>query len=357
MSLLPPPLHALTKYRQFIIYDINTKLPIDYRTGKPSDAHNPEMWLDYMTCSGYVHGHYGLGFVFTENDPFFFLDIDKCLVNGQWSELALELLGSFNGAGVEVSKSGKGLHIIAQGNCPPHSCKNVQLGIELYTEGRYCALTGLNALGDAGTDHTGALGHLVQTYFPDKGGNIENSDWTNEPVEEWNGIEDDDQLIERARASKSAQSVFRKKATFDDLWQADPDVLGDFFPSQSGSPYDASSADAALAQHLAFWTGKNCERMRTIMLKSGLYREKWERSDYLPRTILRATATQKDVYRVEPKSTNVALEPQDVTLMDAPGEMRAGVQYMHIGAQIEHFKGCVYVLNIHRYDRDWETSF
>ena len=67
--------------------------------------------------------------------------------------------------------------------------------------------------------------------------------------------------------------------------------------------YDSSSADAALAQHLAFWTGKDCARIDSLMRRSALARDKWEREDYLPRTILGAVGRQFEVL------TDKALEP------------------------------------------------
>ena len=54
----------------------------------------------------------GIGFVFTDNDPFFFLDIDKAFKNGEWSLLATTLLSVFTPACYyETSISGTGCHI------------------------------------------------------------------------------------------------------------------------------------------------------------------------------------------------------------------------------------------------------
>lgn len=93
--------------------------------------------------------------------------------------------------------------------------------------------------------------------------------WTSSPCPEWVGPEDDDELIRRASRSP----------TFKGLWNAD---YGAICQAHSG---DASSADAALASHLAFWTGRNCERVLRLMRRSALVRSKWVRVDYLNRTI------------------------------------------------------------------------
>src|SRR5574344_502509 len=67
--------------------------------------------------------------------------------------------------------------------------------------------------------------------------------------------------------------------------------------TQIENTYDSSMADAGLAQHLAYWTGNNCDRIFTLMWRSGLVREKWQREDYLQRTILRAVALQDKFYQ------------------------------------------------------------
>jgi len=123
--------------------------------------------------------------------------------------------------------------------------------------------------------------------------------WTEEPCSEWRGPVDDDALISRALASKSAASAFGNRASFADLWHADPVALCRAYPAsdrRDGLPYDASSADAALAQSLAWWTGRDCERIRRLMERSALNRDKWTREDYLPRTVLGAVARQFEVF-------------------------------------------------------------
>lgn len=123
--------------------------------------------------------------------------------------------------------------------------------------------------------------------------------WTEEPCAEWRGPADDEELLRRAMRSQSSAAAFGGRASFADLWQADPVALTKAYPAGGrgdGTPYDASSADAALAQHLAFWTGKDCERIKRLMDRSALARDKWNREDYLPRTILGAVARQFEVF-------------------------------------------------------------
>jgi primase-polymerase (primpol)-like protein len=121
------------------------------------------------------------------------------------------------------------------------------------------------------------------------------AEWTSGPVPEWRGPVDDSELIRRALRSQSSAAAFGGRASFADLWTGNVEALSRAYPD-AVRPYDASSADAALAAHLAFWTGANCERIDRLMRQSALARDKWEREDYLPRTILAAAGRQEAVF-------------------------------------------------------------
>ena len=147
---------ARAPVRQYIVWGpfprdgAVAKLPIDHRTGTIANAHDPAIWTDHDSAAAAAArfgAEYGVGFVLTEADPYWFLDIDHALVDCVWSPLAAELCAALAGCYVEVSYSGTGLHIIGRGEVPPHSTKNTALGLELYTSGRFCALTGTHARG------------------------------------------------------------------------------------------------------------------------------------------------------------------------------------------------------------------
>src|SRR5277367_4374844 len=126
MEFLPQAFEALRSYPQFIVYLLTPskarsgktdKLPADYITGRVVNAHDTSVWTNAETAIAAIKRlgeGYGVGFVFTENDPFWFLDIDDCLDQSgtAWSPLALSLLSAFPGAAVEISSSRRGLHII-----------------------------------------------------------------------------------------------------------------------------------------------------------------------------------------------------------------------------------------------------
>jgi len=359
MNALPDALAAMGAYRQFIVYVAQPsrtrpgktdKFPCDFRNGQVVSAHDPAYWTDSATAIAAATnfgGAYGIGFVFTEADPFWFFDLDDCLqADNQWSALAVGMCGAFAGCAMEVSQSGRGLHIFGTGRPPLHGCKNIPLGLEFYHSGRFVALTGINASGNCATDATALLPALVAQYFPPDDAALSSMGWTTEPDQEWRGPTDDDDLIRRALMSRSSASAFGERASFADLWAANIEVLAKCYPDPIRA-YDASGADAALAQHLAFWTGKDCARMQRIMQKSALARDKWEREDYLPRTILGATGRQFDVL-TDKLPEPVAAMPASVTHEPPKPKMITGGTFANNDQQLDIFAGCVYVQDSHR---------
>ncbi len=314
---LAGPLAGMAAYRQFIIYKLvpsarpgkMDKLPCDL-SGNVVSAHDSKHWMDAETALAIAETYgegWGVGFVFTEQDPFWFLDMDGSISGGQWSPLSLGLFQFLPGCAAEISGSYQGGHIFGRGVPPLHGCKNIPLGLEFYHTGRFVALTGIGAAGDCNTDMTHILPALVTAYFPaDASAGVE-AEWTEGPVPEWQGPADDAELIRRAMRP-TANSAFGGKASFGDLWLATESVLAVSYPDANGRAYDA-----ALAQHLAFWTGKDCARIERMMRASKLARDKYDREDYLPRTILGAVARQESVLGDRPAASTPGLILTPVT--------------------------------------------
>jgi len=352
-----PAYAALRQYRQFIVYELvwnpaknkNDKFPIHPTTLMRHDAHNSAIWLDASSAAAIAEAYgerYGVGFVFTAADPFFFVDIDSALVAGQWSPRAQELCTLFNGALMEVSQSRTGMHIIGAGQCSEHGKVNSAERLEFYTELRFCALTGSSCVGDAATRHDAALAHITQYLFPPPL-ELRDGEWTTAPREDWRGPTDDDELIRWARKSQSARAAFGNGASFADLFDGNAEALARAFPPNSpDQPYNASQADAALASHLMFWTGHDCERVERIMRKSALKRDKWdERDDYLRnRTIMGAFRSHNgEVLQAEPTAPSGAVPTLE------RGGMVSGNTFLSPEEQLKvHFKGCIYIADQHR---------
>jgi hypothetical protein len=382
MQQLPLALAPLSAYRQFIAYRVEPstkrpgktdKFPLNIQTGWKHDPTDPTIHVDFATAAAWVATKglgYGVGFVFTENDPYYFLDIDGAYAEpGGWNELSSKLCSQFDGAAVEVSQSGTGLHIIGRyaGTEPVHACKppaSMHLDIELYTDGRFCALTGVHARGSVDHDSTPALYRVITEYFPaSRSAALSDDWWSTEPVAEWVGPADDEELLARAMRSQSAAGAFGGKASFADLFLADVDRLEANYPDDKGTQgraWDGNSVDAALAQHLAFWTGNNADRMLRIMERSALVRGKWERPDYLPRTIRRACGLQREWYAEKPSQLQLDMAAREAQMVtEARAETAAawslpvahpvaGSTYLDGPSQLALFKGCVYVGDAHR---------
>lgn len=301
--MLAAALAPLLAWRQFIVVRFvpsskpgkTEKLPVDWRTGGitvkgSGGAHDPAVWLSYdeaAATAAALGANHGVGFVFTDADPFWFLDVDNALQpDGQWSALAQHLCTALAGCAVELSHSGRGLHVFGTGALPAHGSRNRDAGLELYHTGRFVAL-GTGAQGNAAHDPGAALPWLVRHFFPERAEATQGDDWRDAPVPEWAGPTDDDELIARMLASRpSAAAAFAGKASVRDLWEGNAEALARSFPDAGGGrPYDGSSADAALASHLAYFTGNHHERIERLMRRSALVRDKWERDDYLTRTI------------------------------------------------------------------------
>lgn len=371
MQQLPDALAPLAAYRQFIVCQFvpdpahpgkTFKYPIDYRTGyrPPKDdgggAHDPRIWTDAATACSVATSWgagYGVGFVFTEQDPFFFFDLDNCLVTPadgsapHWSPIVHELCGLLPGAATEISQSGHGLHIIGTGFAPADRRKKDYTNklFDLYTEKRFVALTGTGATGSAATQHTAALHEITEKWLKrvtTAGG--QDVDWTEAPAPGWNGPADDEELLRRAMQSHSARAAFGPAASFADLWTCDVDALTQAYPPDGNGalPYDASRADRALAQHLAFWTGNDCARIRRLMERSELRRDKWERESYMAATILGAVAVQGDVLADKPVEPVAVM--QATTTAPIP-TATSGSPFVDVATQIERFKGITYLID------------
>lgn len=378
MQPLPQALAPLAAYPQWIVYalvpkagqpDKLNKVPVNPLNGHNISAHNPAYWMSYDEAVQRAGGMapqgdtlaLSVGFVFTESDPFWFLDIDNCMgSDGNWTPFALSLCERLQGAAVEISTSGEGLHIIGTGTVPPHRCKNSEHGLEFYHAERFMAL-GHSAIGDAGADMSAALPALVAEYFEPEaprepaacGGHDGDG-----PVPGSNPIQDDAELIERLRNSGGAAAVFGNACPPAALWDGDVDTLARYYPDNFGNrAYDASQADAALMSRLAFWTGGDVDRMESLAWQSGLMREKWTKH----RTYLRDTAKfavrncssfygQQSPDRMPPPPPTPSAEPAPVLEGGQGGgpELLAGFQYLAPEQQVVHFAGCVYVQNLHR---------
>lgn len=334
---------------QFILATIThdgVKMPVSPQ-GYAINSLDSANWMSYDAAKAMAElSGYRVAFVLTEDDPYFLLDIDHCLQpDGEtWTKRSIQLVSRFPDAMVEVSQSGKGLHVFGSyDKLIPHACKNTKENIELYSKSRFVIL-GSNQRGDPDSDETAAFHKLIRDFFPPPKAQKSDAgfeEWTAHPIDGWSGPQDDDELLELAFKLKGLGTVFRDAVTFRELFEADVKALAEAYPCKDGKrDYDASSADMALAQRLAYYTGKDCQRIHRLLERSALKRDKWyDRDDYLNRTIIRACARQTRVF-------------SDPRYGDG-GKGRTGEDRRFRRGWVDSedipkvFEGCVYIKDLH----------
>lgn len=158
-------LEELKQLKQWVLwaYEPNqdpTKKPVKVPrqpNGNKAGTTYPNTWSAYSDCLAALPGFDGLGFVFSDDDPYVGIDID--------GKTDSELVKRFD-TYAELSPSGKGLHIIGKLERPlARGRKNDAIGIEMYDRSRYFTMT-FNAVNDAPIRYIDA-DYVLSTYFPE----------------------------------------------------------------------------------------------------------------------------------------------------------------------------------------------
>ncbi len=256
-----------------------TKVPMKAVGRGKASTIKPKSWVSFEEAVARFHADEdldGVGFVFSADDPFTGIDLDNSLERGElkpWARLLVERFGTYT----EISPSGKGVKLWARGSLPPGSRGRRRAfedgAVEVYSEKRFFTVTGQrHHESPAGiADRQADLEAVYAELWPAKP-RVQNSRKVREV------IPDDDTIIDRAGKAKNGDR-FRR------LWEGDTSD----YPSQS-------EADLALCNHLAFYCGRNPTHMDRLFRRSGLYRDKWDRSDYREETIRKAIEGCTEVY-------------------------------------------------------------
>lgn len=282
------------------------KIPVNAHTGRNAKIDDPSTWGPFSIA--YAHAQrtgLGIGFVLTNSDSFAFVDLDECAEqNGALSTEATATIKRF-ASFTEYSQSGRGLHIFTIGKLPPGKRKG-EHG-EMYDRGRFVAMTGRRVPRTPATlrDCTKELGKLHAQWFgqsatptaPTAKPDAPNTDQHRTDPAELPGSDAD--LL---RVMVNAKNGAKAKDLYRGRWQA-------HYPSQS-------EADQALCLLLAFYTGRNAQRIDRIFRTSGMMRPKWDErhasdgSTYGEMTIGKAIAHCTNVYRPgKPEKAKTQEEP------------------------------------------------
>jgi primase-polymerase (primpol)-like protein len=253
-----------------------TKPPINSLNGELASSTDPATWGTHEQARAFYLKHPefvdGVGYVLTPPHCGIDLDDSVDLETGtlkEWAEPIVRDLSSYT----EISPSRTGVKILTKAILV--KTRNQTGHIELYSAGRYFALTGCRFGHSPSTieERQDAIACLQQQLTPRKQQPSGRS--TAAPISL-----SDQEIIDRAKAAKNGLK-------FTQLWEG----------STSGYT-SASEADLALLGMLAFWTGGDAARMDGLFRQSGLFREKWEqRGDYRYRTIALALEARSEYYQ------------------------------------------------------------
>jgi len=140
---VPAELRSLKQWVLWRSEDIGaakpTKIPYQLNGWKASVT-DPSHWSTFEECFNVfsMGGYTGLGFVFTEADPYTFIDLDDAEGDDAILQRHLKIYHEFPSY-AEVSPSGMGLHIIVKGTVPAGRRRSK---IEIYSSQRYATMTG-----------------------------------------------------------------------------------------------------------------------------------------------------------------------------------------------------------------------
>ena len=297
-----------------------TKLPVDPNTNQMAKTDDPGTWGSVMDAVRAFQSNKqlkGIGFVFTEDDPFVGIDLDDCrdAETEEWEDWALDILEDVDGFR-EISPSGTGGHVITIGEIPGD--RNRKGSVEMYEHTRYFTVTGdiISKDGER-TDEVPeveesqyGIDAVYDRFLVDEGDDSANETEVNVDLSGLDHLEldshgdgpsgtytsganlesipeEEQEIIKTAKGSRNGYK-------FTQLWRGN---WKDVYPGESHS-----EADMGFCDMLAFWCSGDPERIDRVFRASGLIRPKWDEqrysdgSTYGERTIQRAIAKVDDYY-------------------------------------------------------------
>ena len=272
------------------------KVPLDPKSGSNAKVSNPDdpkkardTWgpIEEALNRARNDGLDGVGFVFSEDDPYCGVDLDGCRNpdTGEIEEWAQEIIDSL-ASYTEVSPSGTGVHIILRGVLPRFGKSGP---IEMYDSKRYFTVTGKHLEGTPRALRSAqqALMELHRKTFGDPSTSEDSAP----------ALEDENHIPKAIRKLEDDQLLRRILRSQHNLPFARLYYRGDTSMHEG----DDSAADLALCGVLAYWSGGDRERMDRMFRNSGLMRPKWDErrgeGTYGERTIEKALEGKTDFWK------------------------------------------------------------
>ena len=229
---------------------------------------NPSHWSDANFALQQLYSHQdkfeGLGFVFSDNDPYCGIDIDKIQQgNSQFKKEAYEKFNTY----CEWSPSASGLHLITKGKFPFKGVK--KHGVEMYCRNRYFTMTGnifeIRPINENIKELEWLYQQLDGSYVPDSLNIVDDPE-----------IESDQNIL-----TAIYNSNYRER--FGYLWNGNFPQYFEYIENTYKIPVgdkSQSAADLAFINIIAKYTRNKAQAWR-LFLYSGLgQREKAKRTDY-----------------------------------------------------------------------------
>jgi primase-polymerase (primpol)-like protein len=260
-----------------------SKLPVDPRTTEAAESNNPTTWGTFEEAWGRYDRkrdrYDGIGFMFSEADPYAGVDVDDCRdpdtgAVDAWGDELLTHLGGYT----EVSPTGTGVKAIVRGRKLGKRCKAPCGGgeVEMYDHARFWTMTGAALRGSPSVipERQEALDALYPRLFPERPGG---------PGRQWSARQAGASFAGTAPPKRSA--VWEKpfdKLTDDDILQLaseaknGPKFRALWGGDTGGHNGDDSRADAALCSILTYWCRKDAKRIDRLFRRSALLRDKWD---------------------------------------------------------------------------------
>lgn len=236
-----------------------TKVPLTVG-GSAASTIDPKTWSSFSDAVRSTCGD-GIGFVFVAEDGLVGIDLDSAVSEtGEVEPWAADIISAFRGTYIEQSVSGKGFHLIALGGLnsshhkkawPPGNTSGS--AVEVYSERRFFCFTGAALVPCASVEPCqGAIDQLQADIFGLPAVPRERK----QPALPLDL--NDEELLRRARGSRTDFAALYDR--------------GDLSQYKG----DDSAGDMALANHLAFWTGRDYGRMDRLFRNSALMRPKFD---------------------------------------------------------------------------------
>ena len=224
------------------------KIPINPHTGGPAKINDSTTWGKFIDARQRCNDDDldGIGFVFTENDPFCGIDLDNC-INPKTGELdkfahrIIKLLKSYT----EVSPSGKGVKIITKGKLPGKGINAPT--IEMYDRKRFFTITG-QVLGET---------------------NVKIKDHSENIIKLYNKLSHENQNV-------SSSSVNAKDLLLNCGENPNQHDNKNQEARNVGLHKSQSEDDLAKVSKLLRYTGGDIQRTDKLFRKTELYRSKWD---------------------------------------------------------------------------------